>query len=117
MSHHSQGRSFANVSFNASSGTPSINSALNATLTDDGVGRFTVNFGTSRPSSEYVMVGSAELFASTTAVAPMPLLRRQASAARTVSSCAIQVVVYSGAGVTSYFDCQENNCSFFGDPQ
>jgi hypothetical protein len=54
------------VSFNAGSGTPVINASGNvSSITDDGVGLFTVNFTTAMPDINYSATASTNGFSST----------------------------------------------------
>ncbi len=113
MSHYPQSLARAWISFNASSGTPSIGAAHNATITDDGVGKFTVNFTRAFSDANYSVAGSARYNnASASSAAGMFMLRRQATAAKTTTTCAIQFVYLGGPSLADLPEC---NAIFVGN--
>ncbi len=112
MSHFPQGLAHAWVSFDASSGSPASVLYYNATVTDDGVGKFTVNFVRAFVDANYTLFGSARYNSgSSSAAGGLVALRRQAAAAKTTTTCAIQTVYM---GTPSFADMPEVCAAFIG---
>lgn len=71
------------VNFNGT-GTVAIRASLNvSSITDNGVGDYTVNFTTAMPDANYILIGSGDNNASASGVL------RQANATKTASACRI----------------------------
>jgi hypothetical protein len=106
MSHFPQGLARAWVSFDASSGTPSIGAAFNTTITDDGVGIFTLNFTRALADANYAIAGSARYSSATSnGTGAYLVLRRQTGAAKTASTCKIQTVYQGGPSLADLPEC------------
>lgn len=96
------------VSFNAAGGTPSINGSYNVTsITDNGVGDYTVNWTTAFSTANYAWAGSVK---TTSAAQQMSVCLKEGTSQATTS---ITIKVYAGAGSAS--DADYVNVIAFGD--
>lgn len=90
------------INFNASSGTPVIRNDGNVTsLTDNGVGDFTLNFTTAFPDVNYSVVGSAN---SLPGSAETPSTRANVTLTSTWSTSAVRFYTSFGASSTAAND-------------
>jgi hypothetical protein len=103
-----EGACRAAVSFNAGTGTPSISYAFNATITDTGVGRFTINFAAPL-AADYAFNGSARHSGTSSALGSMVSLTRQSTDAEAASSCRT-CVIYESSGA---FEDSPEICLWF----
>lgn len=100
------------VNFNGT-GTVAIRSSKNVTsITDHGVGQYTVNFTTALPNADYAVVGDAAYYASgftySTSVAP-----KMASATTFTTKTTTACRIYTGSNNdTELVDCQHVSVSF-----
>jgi hypothetical protein len=102
------------VVFDASSGTPVISRAANATLTDDGTGLFTVNFAAPFSSAHYVLAGNGRTSDTSGDIAGQVLYRRGTSAAKTASTCQIQTTRWVSPASLAVNNLPEICCAFYG---
>lgn len=95
------------VNFNASSGTPVVNSNFNVpSITDNGVGDFTINFTTAFANTNYIMLGRNDNVAGANRNAtPDPDVHTKAT-----NSC--RIYIHDASSVAS--DWVENEIIFFG---
>jgi hypothetical protein len=104
------------VTFNASTGSPVIGSSFNVTsISDDGVGLYTINFTQPFSTAEYTVCGSARYNSGAAAAITYVGLRRQTTSAKTTTSCAIQVVYNPGNAVAITYDSPEVTVVFHGN--
>lgn len=95
------------VCFDASSGTPIIRGSGNvSSITDRGVGRYTVNFITSMPDTNYSMFGS--IIGATTPYAAIAIVGNDTETLPTISSCPITIFTNG-----NYTDFNRINLSIF----
>jgi hypothetical protein len=104
------------VTFNASTGVPIISSSFNvSSITDNGVGLYTINFNQPFNSVNYTVSGSARYNSAPAAAIAYVGLRRQTTDAKTTSTCAIQVVYNAGNAVAIAYDSPEVTVIFHGN--
>jgi hypothetical protein len=96
------------VYFNASTGTPVITGAFNvASITDNGVGNFTVNFSNAMPDANYCAILTAE---SGLSVSP----RAAESSTQTASNVSFYTYTFqSGVAAGAAQDMNHNKVSVF----
>jgi hypothetical protein len=93
-------------------GTPAINASGNvSSITDNGVGAYTVNFTTAMPDANYVVTACG----TDTQVGSSPFVRALHVVAGTRGTSSVQVTLqYAGADDAGYFDYAENDIAILG---
>ena len=94
------------VNFDASSGTPTINGSGNvSSITDNGVGDYTINFTTALPNANYAVVGGTNSSGSTTSMASIAIHSSSATGAPTTkTTSAVRIGVGYVPGGTTNID-------------
>lgn len=86
------------VNLNASSGTPIARSSGNVTsLTDNGVGDYTVNFATALASANYTIVGSCSVFSTGAGGATVVEIYDVAGGGTNPTTSAVRIYVHRSA--------------------
>lgn len=97
--------------FAVSGGTPSISASHNVTsITDNGVGDYTINFTTAFASADYTISGSAR----DASAGQFALVSLASTGTKTASACRISTVRI-GSGGAAAVDPAEVSVVFFGD--
>ena len=90
------------VKFSATGGTPVINASGNvSSITDDGVGKYTINFTNAMVDANYSLVGSGGYKDGTDNVEPVSVaIRRLNTSAYSTTQCAISTQFTGATGAT-----------------
>jgi hypothetical protein len=95
------------VNFDASSGTPTIKESFNVTsLTDGGVGIFTVNFTNAMPDANYAITGYAKR--NSDGDSQQAMISSRLSDSKTTSSVLLRSGTYN-----AYIDSKDVGIAFF----
>lgn len=94
------------VNFDASSGTPTINGSGNvSSITDNGVGDYTINFTTALPNANYAVVGGTNSSGSSTSMASIAIHSSSATGSPTTkTTSAVRIGVGYVPGGTTNID-------------
>jgi len=100
------------VNFNGT-GTVAIRASGNVTsITDNGVGDFTINFTTAMPDINYAVIGMPSYAAISSASGVKTMMRRE-DIAQTVSATRISTALVNSGLASAYSDCIDTNVSIF----
>ena len=101
------------VNFNASSGTPSIRSSYNlSSITDEGVGKFTLNFSSSLTDANYSVVTSSGNTGSTSTTGLIGAFMSSTTAYQNKTSSAVYIGILS-ANNAAFLDHFDVNVAIF----
>jgi hypothetical protein len=98
------------IAFDATTATPTVLAAANASITDDGTGIYTINFARAFDDAGYAFHGSARYNSAFTSPGAHCKMRTKSGAAKTTTTAAVQVS-YQGGG---FYDSHEVGFVFIG---